>query len=41
MGETKSKFSVQEREKMKPGNLTLSRSVGVTASAKRKGGGGR
>lgn len=32
MGEIESKFSVQEREKMKPENLTFSRIVGVTSS---------
>lgn len=41
MGEIENKFSVQDREKMKPENLTFSRIVGVTSSAKRKGGGGR
>lgn len=41
MDEIESKFSVQEMGQMKPKNLTFSKIVDITSSAKRRGGGGR
>lgn len=40
VGETESKFSVQEREKTKHKNRTFSRTVGITSSGERKESGG-